>query len=110
MVYWINGNIIPSQRYYKENLATDLFMTLDRIPVESVPVGVAAFPEEIFAQPASFIKNKFQRLISYTDMPTGGHFAAFEEPKLLYDDLVQFVQKVEESLSSTSNSSSKKEL
>lgn len=28
-------------------------------------------------------------------MPRGGHFAAFEEPQLLADDIFQFVRKVE---------------
>lgn len=28
-------------------------------------------------------------------MPRGGHFAAFEEPELLANDIVQFVKKVE---------------
>ena len=29
-------------------------------------------------------------------MPRGGHFAAFEEPKLLADDIFSFVKKTEE--------------
>lgn len=28
-------------------------------------------------------------------MPRGGHFAAFEEPQLLADDIFRFVRKVE---------------
>ena len=94
MVYWINGNIIPSQRYYKENLATDLLGVLDRIPIENVPVGLAAFSQEIFVQPKSFVASKFQKLLTYTDFTDGGHFAAFEEPKLLFDDIIHFVSKI----------------
>ena len=29
-------------------------------------------------------------------MPTGGHFAAMEQPKLLADDIISFVYKVEQ--------------
>ena len=36
-------------------------------------------------------------------MPEGGHFAAFEQPKLLYDDIVQFVKKVEEKAKNNAN-------
>jgi len=95
MVYWINGNIIPSQRYYKENLAGEAYGLLSGVPIENVPVGLAAFPEELFVQPKNFVTGKYRNLVSYTDMPVGGHFAAYEQPKLLFSDIVQFVALVE---------------
>ena len=104
MVYWINGNIIPSQRYYKENFGTDLLQIMDRISVENVPIGLAAFPEEIFVQPRNFLTGKFKNILSYNDLPSGGHFGAFEEPAILFDDIVQFVSKTLE------NSKTKSEL
>ena len=94
MIYWINGNIIPSQRFYKENFGEQLGL-LDNVPIEKVPVALAAFPEELFVQPKNFITGKYNNIVSYTDMPVGGHFAAYEQPKLLFDDIVQFVAKVE---------------
>ena len=94
MIYWINGNIIPSQRFYKENFGEN-FGALDNVPIEKVPVALAAFPEEIFNQPENFITGKYRNIVSYTDMPVGGHFAAYEQPKLLFDDIIQFVAKVE---------------
>ena len=94
MIYWINGNIIPSQRFYKENFG-EQFGLLDNVPIEKVPVALAAFPEEIFNQPKDFIGGKYRNIYSYTDMPVGGHFAAYEQPKLLFDDIVQFVAQVE---------------
>ena len=92
MVYWINGNIIPSQRYYKENFSTDVLGIWDRIPIENVPVGLAAFSQELFIQPKSFVTPKFRNLLTYNDID-GGHFAAFEQPKLLFDDIINFVSK-----------------
>lgn len=38
---------------------------------------------------------KYLNIYYYTMMPRGGHFAAFEEPQLLADDIFQFVRKVE---------------
>ena len=96
MVYWINGNIIPSQRYYKENLAGEAYGLLSGVPIENVPVGLAAFPGELFVQPKNFVTGKYRNLVSYTDMPVGGHFAAYEQPKLLFNDIVQLVALVEE--------------
>ena len=94
MIYWINGNIIPSQRFYKENFGDHLGL-LDNVPIEKVPVALAAFPEELFVQPKNFITGKYHNIVSYTDMSVGGHFAAYEQPKLLFEDIVQFVAKVE---------------
>jgi len=46
------------------------------------------------AQPKSFAKFQYRNLIQYSNMPRGGHFAAFEEPKLFVDDFRKFVGAV----------------
>lgn len=61
-----------------------------------VPTGIAAFPQEIVHVPRVWAKDVYKNIVSYTYMPRGGHFAAFEEPKLLAQDIIQFVQKVEQ--------------
>jgi microsomal epoxide hydrolase len=60
-----------------------------------VPTGLAAFPNELMHVPQVWARTKFRNIYSYSYMPRGGHFAAFEEPQLLADDLLQFVKKVE---------------
>ena len=60
-----------------------------------VPTGAAIFPEELFVLSEPAARLKFKRLISYNIMPRGGHFAAYEEPNLLAEDLFQFVAQVE---------------
>ena len=41
------------------------------------------------------LSTKFHNIVTYTDMPQGGHFAAFEDPKMLAEDFFGFVEKVE---------------
>lgn len=60
-----------------------------------VPTGVAAFPQEILHTPRVWAKDVYKNIITYSYMPRGGHFAAFQEPKLLAQDIMQFVRKVE---------------
>lgn len=60
-----------------------------------VPSGLAAFPGELMHCPKAWAKLKYFNIYSYTFMPRGGHFAAFEEPQLLAEDIFQFVRKVE---------------
>jgi hypothetical protein len=50
------------------------------------------FPNELAYQPKSFVQEKYHKLVRFTDMPRGGHFAAFEEPELLSDDVWETVK------------------
>uniref|UniRef100_A0A3Q3ATC4 Epoxide hydrolase n=1 Tax=Kryptolebias marmoratus TaxID=37003 RepID=A0A3Q3ATC4_KRYMA len=84
MIYWTTGSIVSSMRFYKENFKK-IF----------VPTGLAAFPHELMHCPKSWAQIRYRNIHTYTFMPQGGHFAAFEEPQLLADDFIQFVKKVE---------------
>uniref|UniRef100_A0A8C6WFU7 Epoxide hydrolase n=1 Tax=Neogobius melanostomus TaxID=47308 RepID=A0A8C6WFU7_9GOBI len=95
MIYWTTGSIVPSMRFYKENLNTNPYKRIDGLTNVFVPAGLAAFPNELMHCPKSWAKNKYKNVYSYTFMPRGGHFAAFEEPQLLADDIFRFVKKVE---------------
>uniref|UniRef100_T1IXJ4 Epoxide hydrolase n=1 Tax=Strigamia maritima TaxID=126957 RepID=T1IXJ4_STRMM len=106
MIYWVTGSITTSLRFYKEcflqynrntGIMSDHFI--------NVPAATATFPQELFIQeifsfnPESLAHHHFSNLVQCTKMPRGGHFAAFEEPNLLADDVYSFVQKVENSKS-----------
>lgn len=60
-----------------------------------VPTGAAIFPREIFVIPEPLAKLKYTKLIRYEFMDRGGHFAAYEEPELLANEVRQFVNQVE---------------
>ncbi|CAK9811524.1 Juvenile hormone epoxide hydrolase 1 [Anthophora quadrimaculata] len=95
MVYWITNSITTSMRLYAENFnPTYMALKVERLPVK-VPTGCAVFPDELLIQPKSLLENKFPQMIHYNFLPRGGHFAAFEEPKLMAEDIFSFVEKVE---------------
>jgi hypothetical protein len=58
-----------------------------------VPVGVADFPHEMIHVPEPWARLRFPRLLQYTVMPRGGHFAAMEEGASLAADVFGFVGK-----------------
>ncbi|CAL1578224.1 unnamed protein product [Knipowitschia caucasica] len=95
MIYWTTSSIVSSMRFYKENLSSNMDKRIDHLTNVFVPAGLAAFPNELLYCPERWAKNKYRNTYSYTLMPRGGHFAAFEEPKLLADDIFCFVNKVE---------------
>lgn len=61
-----------------------------------VPTGFAAFPCELLHVPEKWVKVKYPKLISYSYMARGGHFAAFEEPELVAQDICKFVGLAEQ--------------
>ncbi|XP_071264998.1 epoxide hydrolase 1-like [Salvelinus alpinus] len=92
MIYWTTGSIVSSMRFYKENFKTNIENRLDNKSGVYVPTGLAAFPNELMHVPQSWARDRFRNIYSYSYMPRGGHFAAFEETQLLADDLLQFVK------------------
>jgi hypothetical protein len=53
----------------------------------SIPAAVSAFPDEIDLCPRSWAERAYPKLIYYKKHDKGGHFAAFEQPQLLTEDL-----------------------
>ncbi|XP_055003128.1 epoxide hydrolase 1 [Sorex araneus] len=92
MLYWTTASITTSQRYYKENLGQGILTQKHETMKVYVPTGFAAFPCELLHVPEKWMRVKFPKLISYSYMARGGHFAAFEEPELLARDICKFVR------------------
>ncbi|XP_036978745.1 epoxide hydrolase 1-like [Acanthopagrus latus] len=95
MIYWTTSSIVSSMRFYKENLKSNPNNRIDAKTGIFVPTGLATFPHELMHCPKSWAQIRYRNIYSYTLMPRGGHFAAFEEPQLLADDVIQFIKKVE---------------
>ena len=53
----------------------------------AIPVGVSAFPDELYQAPRSWAERAYPKLIDYSKHEKGGHFAAWEQPELLSSDL-----------------------
>jgi hypothetical protein len=53
----------------------------------SIPVAVSIFPDEICPSPRSWAERAYPKLVYYKKHDKGGHFAAWEQPQLLSEDL-----------------------
>ncbi|XP_046470974.1 juvenile hormone epoxide hydrolase 1-like isoform X1 [Neodiprion pinetum] len=95
MVYWVTNSITTTMRLYAEtfNIAHLMFQT-EMFPIYT-PTACALFPHEITYQSESLLRFRYRNLLQVNHMPRGGHFAAFEEPKLLADDVWSFVTLAE---------------
>jgi hypothetical protein len=48
---------------------------------------VSAFPDELYQAPRSWVEQAYPGLVYYNQLDQGGHFAAWEQPKLLSDEI-----------------------
>ncbi|KAJ8877465.1 hypothetical protein PR048_021920 [Dryococelus australis] len=85
MIYWLSGSITTSVRIYSESFSKE-DTDIQTVPLE-VPTACAIFPHEIIYQPETMLRDRYKNLVQVNHLPRGGHFAAFEEPKLLADDV-----------------------
>ena len=59
-----------------------------------IPTAAAIFPAEMSEWPPKSYVDRIFNNTQWTEMPSGGHFAALEEPELLVNDLVKFSRTV----------------
>lgn len=83
MLYWLTNSAASSARLYWESFGK---MAPGKV---EVPTGVAAFPKEIMKAPRNWCEARYN-ITHWTEMPRGGHFAAFEQPELFVEDVREF--------------------
>ena len=88
MMYWVTASAASSAQMYWESFR--VFGGLARV---EVPTGVAQFPKEIALAPRHWAEANYN-ITHWTQMPRGGHFAAFEQPELFVDDVRTFFATV----------------
>ena len=59
-----------------------------------IPTAAAIFPAEMSEWPPRSYVDRMFNVTQWTEMPSGGHFAALEEPERLVNDLVKFSRTV----------------
>jgi len=81
-MYWLTKTAISSARLYWENK-----LGFFNVVGVTIPVGVSAFPHEIYTAPQSWSEKAYPKLVYYKKHDVGGHFAAWEQPQLFSEDV-----------------------
>ncbi len=81
-LYWLTNTAISSARLYWESKLS--FFAPKHV---TLPVAVSVFPDEIYAAPQTWAEMAYPKLIHYNRLPKGGHFAAWEQPRLFTEEL-----------------------
>jgi len=80
--YWLTNTAVSSARLYCENKFT--FFAPKHV---AIPVAFSAFPDEVCQAPRSWAEQAYSNLIYYNKPEEGGHFAAWEQPKLFSSEI-----------------------
>ena len=81
-LFWLTNTGVSSARLYAENKFS--FFGVKGV---TIPVAVSVFPDELYHTPKSWAEKAYPNLIHYNQLPKGGHFAAWEQPELLCDEV-----------------------
>jgi pimeloyl-ACP methyl ester carboxylesterase len=82
---WLTNTGVSAGRLYWE--AFENKVSFFGVKGVSTPVAVSVFPDELYQAPRSWAERAYPKLIHYNKLPKGGHFAAWEQPKLLSEEV-----------------------
>ena len=82
-IAWLTNTALSGARLYWEYWGKGYFNAKG----VSIPVAVSVFPDELYPAPRSWTEKAYPKLIHYNRLPKGGHFAAFEQPKFLSEEV-----------------------
>jgi pimeloyl-ACP methyl ester carboxylesterase len=84
MLAWLTNTALSGARLYWENWGKLGFFNAKGV---SIPVAVSVFPDELYPAPRSWTERAYTKLIYYNKVAKGGHFAAWEQPKLFSEEV-----------------------
>ena len=89
--YWLTNTGVSSARLYWEDRANffdpTTWPTSNPRAIVDIPAAVSVFPDEIYSPPRSWAEEAYPKLIHYNKLDKGGHFAAWEQPDLLSEEV-----------------------
>jgi pimeloyl-ACP methyl ester carboxylesterase len=81
-ITWLTNTALSGGRLYWENK-----LGFFNVKGVSIPVAVTSFPDELYPTPRSWAEKAFPKLIHYNSVAKGGHFAAWEQPKIFTEEV-----------------------
>nr|WP_069462819.1 epoxide hydrolase family protein [Actinacidiphila rubida] len=89
-LYWLTNTGASSARLYWEFYRDNHDLT-----VLHLPVGVSVFPAELVRTPKVWAEKAYKDLVYFNDdITAGGHFAAFEQPRIFAEELRAYARRV----------------
>jgi pimeloyl-ACP methyl ester carboxylesterase len=92
-LYWLTNTGVSASRLYWEYKGG--FFNAKGV---AIPVAVTVFPGEQYEAPRSWTERAYPKLVYYNRAEKGGHFAAWEQPKLFSAELREAFRPLRKSI------------
>ena len=87
-LYWLTNTAASAGQIYWENHGVQPTSAAGLKSAEvSVPVGITVFPDDVYRAPESWARRAYPNLTYFNEVDRGGHFAAWEQPRLFTEEL-----------------------
>ena len=83
-ITWLTNTALSGARLYWEYWGKGGYFNAKGV---NIPVAVSVFPDELYPAPQSWTEKAYPKLIHFNKLPKGGHFAAWEQPKLFSEEV-----------------------
>jgi pimeloyl-ACP methyl ester carboxylesterase len=98
MIYWATGTIESSFQPYHDFMTAGALRWMEEavkgwLGSSRTPAAFACFPKDISNPPRAWAE-RFFNVKRWTEMTSGGHFAALEEPERLAEDIREFFRSL----------------
>jgi pimeloyl-ACP methyl ester carboxylesterase len=81
-IYWLTNTAVSAARFYWETR-----VNLYNAAEVSLPAAVSVFPGENYQAPRSWVERAYHNLVYYNEVGQGGHYAAWEQPRLFSEEM-----------------------
>jgi pimeloyl-ACP methyl ester carboxylesterase len=87
-LYWLTNTATSSARLYWENGGRSAISAAAWKTAEiSLPVAITVFPNDVYRAPETWARRAYRNLIYFHEVDKGGHFAAWEQPRLFSEEV-----------------------
>ncbi|HEY4335352.1 MAG TPA: epoxide hydrolase [Puia sp.] len=83
-ITWLTNTGVSGAKLYWEYFGKGGYFNAKGV---NIPVAVSVFPDELYPAPRSWAEQAYPKLIHYNKLPKGGHFAAWEQPQFLSEEM-----------------------
>ncbi|MGZ6089792.1 MAG: epoxide hydrolase family protein [Polyangiales bacterium] len=83
-ITWLTNTFISGARLYWEYWGKGGYFNAKGV---SIPAAVSVFPDELYPAPRSWAERAYPKLVHFNKLDKGGHFAAWEQPQLLTQEM-----------------------
>ncbi len=87
-LYWLTNTATSAARIYWETAGQSVVISAAQKTTDiSLPVAITVFPGEVYRAPETWARRAYRNLIYFNEVDKGGHFAAWEQPELLSQEI-----------------------